>query len=504
MMMVGTFITLRRLRFLGIVASLHHLVILLLLSVFLLFILPKNPSICTALILRTTILPTLPTLHHRQQQQQQQQQRCFRPNRQRQGEGDKTTTITTDIIFGRQRQFSLLSSYQSSSSTSEILSTSSSFKYTAEVVGANGRIGSFWLYRHFLNNDDDDNNNNNNNNGDTIGTITTDKNSEHKSDRKDEDQDQKNTNIAIIACPRGTSPGRLTPIGTPIYVATPSDAYLQIYNETIPSRKNDLVFVGNAGLPISNEFRDCTILVPHFAVLHNNTNTNMNINNNNNNNEDDNDNDDYYASKIIVNTNRLKSPPTYIYGRHSTIASKVLETNGIKTEIINSFEEIQALSGRKLLWASCLWLLCHDDIVDDDDDDACIDDDNDGDKGTVTKISQPLTVKQVHELRQNDLDRLVDELLPSLQQLLLLDDNNNNNNKEEDNEQIKMILNKKGINEYLKAYSSSIPNAVPSKDLAIKEYSERNGVWSLCCNSKEEEKDQKFHIKLLKRQGIDV
>ena len=486
MMVAGTFNLPLRFRSSGIVASIHLRLLLLLLSVFLLFILPKNPSTCTALLLRTTTLT------------RQQQHRCFRrPNRQQRGE--KTATATTDL-FGRQRRLSSLSSYQSSS-TSEILSTSapatpSSFKYTAEVVGANGRIGSFWLYRHFLNNDDDDdNNNNNNNNVDTTGTITANKHSNHKSDKKDEDQDQQ-SNTAVIACPRGSSPGCLTPIGTPIYVATPSDTYLQIYNETIPSRKNDLVFVGNVGIPIPNEFRSCTILVPHFAVLHNNTIVNANASNN----EDDKDNDDYDAFKIIVNTDPLKSPPTYIYGKHSTIASKVLETNGIKTEIVNSFEEIQALSGRKLVWASCLWLLCHDDI-DDDDDDACSDDDNDDacDKGAVTKRSQPLTVEQVHELRQDDLDRLVDDLLPSLQHLLSLDDENNNDN----NEQIRKILNKKGINEYLKAYSSSIPNAVPSKDLATKEYTERNGVWSSCSNSKEGE-DQKFHLKLLKRQGIDV
>ncbi|OEU21418.1 hypothetical protein FRACYDRAFT_235041 [Fragilariopsis cylindrus CCMP1102] len=423
-------------------------------------ILRENPSTCTALLLRTTTLT------------RQQHHLCFRrPNRQQRGE--KTATATTDL-FGRQRRLSSLSSYQSSSTSAPSPATSSSFKYTAEVVGANGRIGSFWLYRHFLNNDDDDdNNNNNNNNVDTTGTITANKHSIHKSDKKDEDQDQK-TNTAVIACPRGSSPGCLTPMGTPIYVATPSDTYLQIYNETIPSRKNDLVFVGNAGIPIPNEFRDCTILVPHFAVLHNNTIASANANASNN--EDNKDNDDYDAFKIIVNTDPLKSPPTYLYGRHSTIASKVLETNGIKTEIVNSFEEIQALSGRKLVWASCLWLLC-----------------------AVTKGSQPLTVEQVHELRQDDLDRLVDDLIPSLQHLLSLDDENNNDN----NEQIRKILNKKGINEYLKAYSSSIPNVVPSKALATKEYTERNGIWSSCSNPREGE-DQKFHLKLLKRQGIDV
>ena len=82
-------------------------------------------------------------------------------------------------------------------------------------------FGSFWLDQH-LSNDDKDN-------------IKNEKINNEKN---------------VIACPRGTSPGARTPIGTPIYVATPSDAYLQIFQDTIPTRPQDLVFVGNASMPI--------------------------------------------------------------------------------------------------------------------------------------------------------------------------------------------------------------------------------------------------------------
>lgn len=344
------------------------------------------------------------------------------------------------------------------SSSSPSSSMDNNLIYTAEVVGAKGRIGTFWLDRHF-------------------SSATNEQ------------------TAAAVACPRGTAPGSQTRKGAPIYVATSSDAYLQIYENTLPSRRSDLVFVGNAGLLVNDRFRDCTILVPHFSVLYKNQL------------KDDKDDDQSLFSnntgsdsarykettRIQVNTDPLLSPPTYIFGKHATTAQNVLEANGIQTCLVDSFREIQAYSGRKLLWASCLWLLCHDP------------------ENQERFASLPLTVGQVHEWKQSEVDRLADELLSSLRELLSLPPANNKNRcekapKQSETRILREILDPTMVREYLRAYSTSISNAFPSGDLAKQEYHDRNEVWLLSNGeiSKKKQEDQPFHVELLKRQGIDA
>mmetsp|Transcript_11845 Transcript_11845/g.30036 ORF Transcript_11845/g.30036 Transcript_11845/m.30036 type:complete len:369 (+) Transcript_11845:275-1381(+) len=331
----------------------------------------------------------------------------------------------------------------SSPQRGSILSPSMAHEFSAEVVGASGRMGTFWLERHACDN---------------------------------------KSNVTIIesavACPRGTTPGSQTPEGCPIYVATPSDAYLPIYEATPPSRRRDLVLVGNAGLPIDERFGECTILVPHFSVLYQDQwkgNKSESISKTGK---------QQSSRKIQVNTDRLVSPPTCIYGKHSEMVASVLEANGIASKVVPSFREIKAYSGRKLVWASCFWLLCHS---------------YDGGDSKKQSNSQPLTVGQVHKFRQIDLEKLVDEILPSLRNWLLSEDDNDGDDERKITDDIGRIIDRTRVLDYLRAYSESISGAVPSVALAKQEFRDRNGVWLSNHRHK-----QPFHTELLTKVGIDI
>ena len=253
------------------------------------------------------------------------------------------------------------------------------FHYSSEVVGASGRVGSFWLCH-----------------GD-----------------------------AAVQVPRGVSPGCLTTIGSPIYVATPSSAWQQIWNQTVETRRQDLVFIGN-GLPLP-EWETATVVVPHFAML-----TKCRIN----------------QSSVSTNPH---SPPTYLCGRHAPEAARILQAHGIPTKILESFQDIQKAAAFKVLWASCMWLLCH-------------------------SSDSPLTVAQVHNNKQDKLDELVDELFPALIQL------------------VSQSVNRKELDRYLRDYSFSIPNAIPSKELAMAELNDRNGVF---LSLRSTEHPQNYHQQMI-------
>ena len=259
-------------------------------------------------------------------------------------------------------------------------------------------------------------------------------------------------------------------------MATPSDAYLPIYDATPPSRRRDLVLVGNAGLPIDERFGECTILVPHFSVLYQDQwkgNKSESIGETGK---------QQSPRKIQVNTDPLVSPPTYIYGKHSEIVASVLEANGMASKVVPSFREIKAYSGRKLIWASCFWLLCHS---------------YDGGDSKKEPDSLPLTVGQVHKFCQGDLEKLVDEILPSLRDWLLSEDNGDDERKITDT--LGRIIDRTRVLDYLRAYSESISGAVPSVALAKQEFRDRNGVWLSNHRHK-----QPFHTELLKKLGIHV
>jgi len=192
------------------------------------------------------------------------------------------------------------------------------------------------------------------------------------------------------------------PTGRPLVVCTPSSAWDAIL-ETFKCKENDLVWFGN-GIPIVGTG---THVVPHFGVLK------------------------VHGEVVTSQT----SPPTYIYGRHARFVEEILRRYGIHAVRVQDFESVQAYAVRKLLWASCLWLLCH------------------------TK-SPPFTVSEVHDQRPEDLERLVKELWPAVSKLTKCE-----------------AANVEDTLLYMEQYSRSMSVAIPSLTLAISELKDRNGCF---------------------------
>jgi hypothetical protein len=125
---------------------------------------------------------------------------------------------------------------------------------------------------------------------------------------------------------------------------------------------------------------------------------------------------------------------------------------------------MRKLVARKVLWASCMWLLCHD------------------------LDPNPLTIKEVHELKQQEVKQLVKELLP-----LLLNSLTGSSNADSE-----ILLEE--VLTYMKAYSLLVPQAIPSIDLAMAELHDCNGIWFSHGGA-----EQSFHIEFLERvAGKDV
>lgn len=227
-----------------------------------------------------------------------------------------------------------------------------------------------------------------------------------------------------MAVPRGVAPGAFSKPGSPIYVAIPAGDWEEVHLVTPEDRREDLVLVGN-GLPMLHA---STIVVPHFGVL---------------------------AVGEEPVTSYL-SPPTFVYGKHALHLREILSGHGIKVQIIYSRADIQIYAAMKLLWSSCMWLLCH-------------------------LENPPLTLKEVHDRKEAQLNELLFELLPCLEDI------------------IGQPAELSAIFEYMKSYSLSMPNAVPSITLATSEFQHRNGVWLAC----REKFPQPIHTSLLNSVGVD-
>ena len=255
----------------------------------------------------------------------------------------------------------------------------------------------------------------------------------------------------LAATPRGVSPGSFSEPGTPIFVAVHAAAVPNIVRSTLPRRRRDLVFVTN-GLPsrilasldggtntynesaqedIDNLLEHVTLSVPHFGVLS-------------------------VGGDVVTSS---LSPPTFVHGRHSAYLSSLLQPHGIVVEQVDSISDLEAAAVKKLMWSSAMWLLCHEredrHEKEGHDYESC----SDGDVGIRPK---PITVAMVHEKKEAKLRAIVTELLPAANNLV------GGGCK---------LGSADEILAYFRLYSLSMPDAIPSKDLALNELPERNGLF---------------------------
>jgi glycine/D-amino acid oxidase-like deaminating enzyme len=315
-----------------------------------------------------------------------------------------------------------------------------------EVVGSTGKVGSYILHRL---------------------------NSEfHRLAANDEQYPQ---SLNAAAVPRGVAPGCLSPDDTPIFACTPASSIADVWDSTLPHRRKDLVFMCNCvpsrHLAPLDPPDDITIAILHFGVSH------------------------HGDVSLQTPTPRLnqspQSPPTVIYGRHAKTLGELLQRDGVSIVIARSPREVQVAAAKKLAWSSLLWLLCH------------------SDRGG------PMPVKDVHRSKSDQLRRLVEEFLPSLDALALeswaRDDGKSihdveysRENRHNDDIGATSIGTVQDVLDYLRTYSMSISNGsvIPSRDLALHEINERNGLLlSLMMANASENGGQKNgeHINLIRQ-----
>ena len=252
----------------------------------------------------------------------------------------------------------------------------------------------------------------------------------------------------LVATPRGVCPGSLSEPGQPIFVAVHAAAVPDVVQSTLPSRRQDLVFVTN-GLPSrildgvlggghENEddsdglLNSITLSVLHFGVLS-------------------------VGGDVVTASS---SPPTLVHGKHSLSLVALLQSQDIVVEQVSSRSNLEAAAVKKLMWSSIMWILCHEEECDGDSDGANYMYDNG--TGNASSASKAITIAEVHEKKERKLRALAEELLPAANSMLGQDNGLGT---------VDEIL------AYFRLYSFSMPNAIPSKDLALDELPERNGLF---------------------------
>jgi hypothetical protein len=255
------------------------------------------------------------------------------------------------------------------------------------------------------------------------------------------------------ATPRGVSPGLWSKQDSPIFACIPSSSIKDVWDGTVPHRRKDIVFLSNC-VPshhlrfLSDEEinQQVTIAVMHFGASK-------------------------QQSNPIVHCFPETSPPTILYGRHASNLAALLGHDGIPVIIAKSSQELQAAAVRKLAWSSFMWLLCHD----------------------VECNELPLTVKDIHVNHSDKLQKLVEETIPLLKSL----GSEKWSIKEDSGAELTWSV--QDMLEYIKRYSMSISNGnvTPSRDLALTEIYDRNGL--ILSLMEEDQLDTSYHVELLRR-----
>jgi len=168
------------------------------------------------------------------------------------------------------------------------------------------------------------------------------------------------------------------------------------------------------------------------------------------------------------------APPTVIYGKHSQTLANLFNDDGIPIIVVNNPREIQIAAAKKIAWSSLMWLMCH----------------------SFNNGNESLTVKEVHETKSSELQRLVEEIMPALESLA--SETWTTKNDMNDVSSLPSVGSVQDIIDYLETYSMSISNGnvIPNKELALKEIHERNGLLLSLSNNAQQ---QSYHTELLRK-----
>ena len=223
-----------------------------------------------------------------------------------------------------------------------------------------------------------------------------------------------------MATPRECEIGANSPLGSPILVCTGADAVRLVYERTVPERRQDLVFLQNGivrtMLPPCAPTATCAVL--YFSVLE-------------------------------------RGGPakgggcSFVHGRFAPFLARLLRAGGLECKEVKRLHTIEALAAEKLLWASCMWMVCH--------------------------AHGGMSVGQVHDTPacQQTLRELVAELLPVAARTLSPAHGDGELLTVGAGDEIAALDNLDSVCARMEAYSRRIHLAVPSKKMALEELAHR-------------------------------
>lgn len=242
----------------------------------------------------------------------------------------------------------------------------------------------------------------------------------------------------LAATPRGLAPGYLSPPGTPIYVTTPAAALSEVLAATPADRLADLVLLSNGN--VLEQARDALGAAAAASLT-------AGV---------------LYFAVLNIGGNATSGPGaplTKVAGPHAMAVANLLQQANVRCEVLDNQASLEKASALKMIWSSALWLLC------------------------AAKGCTVGGVTGVHQEHEPTLRGLVNELYREYEELL------------------DGYADMEAVMKHLRAYSESIPHAVPSKVLALDEFSERNG-WFLR-TSLAAGRQQPLHERMLTQCGID-
>lgn len=246
--------------------------------------------------------------------------------------------------------------------------------------------------------------------------------------------------------------GTSSPSHTPIFVCSGAEAVTDIFARTAPHRRADLVFMQNG---IVRTLLPPDAPSPTVAVL--------------------------YFSVLERGASATGGGCTFVHGRFAAVFSGVLRAGGLDCVEVATQQTIDSLAAEKLLWATCMWMVCH--------------------------ANGRLPVGQVHDSPacQAQLREVVNELLPVACQSVRPVHNRTGPDQQQPEvgcvgELPAALDSLSSVLARMEAYSRRIPEALPSKKLALEEIAHRSGWFLLHGDASR----QPRHLALLEKNGVDV
>ena len=136
--------------------------------------------------------------------------------------------------------------------------------------------------------------------------------------------------MPLVETARGCEVGANSQAHTPIFVCTGAEAIREVFDSTAPHRRADLVLMQNG---VVRRMLPEDAPRPTTAVL--------------------------YFSVLERGGEAKSGGCTFVHGRFAPDLARMLRAGGLECREVSWSRSIDALAAEKLLWATCMWLVCH-------------------------------------------------------------------------------------------------------------------------------------------------